>query len=86
MAADDHNTFGIQPVHWKWRVLEKDARGNDRWRELRWMMTESEAEKWQETNSKMLEKVPGSFEIRSPVDLGSTAVIMRLPSGRGNAE
>jgi hypothetical protein len=50
-------------VH-EWRVLEKDKRGRDRWRTLRWRMGIDEAMEWSRRNDKRIECVPRSAEAR----------------------
>lgn len=52
------------PTYWQWRELGRDARGKDKWRTLRWRMTEVDAAEWAAKNGKTLEKVPGSAEVR----------------------
>jgi hypothetical protein len=58
-------------THWRWKVLEEDARGRPKWRELRWSMTEESAAEWAKVNGKTLEKVPDSAEERQPVSMGT---------------
>jgi hypothetical protein len=49
---------------YEWRVLEKDKRGRDRWRTLRWRMSVDEATHWSRCNDKCIECVAGSAEDR----------------------
>src|SRR4051812_22314886 len=49
---------------YEWRVLEKDRRGRDRWRTLRWRMGVDEAMHWSRCNGKTIDIVPGSAETR----------------------
>lgn len=39
----------------------------DRWRVLRWKMTDEDARRWAETEGAEIEKVPGSEEVRTEV-------------------
>lgn len=51
-------------IFYQWRVLERGAKGRERSRLLRWRMTQADAQKWVESNMKVLEVVPGSGEKR----------------------
>ncbi len=64
---------------YRWRVLEKDQRGRDRWRTLGWHMREDEAAAWALNNARQIVKVAGSEEIRRPLELRASGGIMCSP-------
>jgi hypothetical protein len=63
-------------TYYQWRVLEQDRRGRDKWRILRWRMTEAGAADWAASTGRTIEKVPGSGEERT----GAGTYVLR-PSG-----
>jgi hypothetical protein len=66
---------------YQWRVLEKDKRGRDRWRLLRWQMTIERAIAWSQANMKAVEMVPGSAEGRGTGEIVviRSGGVMRTP-------
>jgi hypothetical protein len=60
-------------------VLEHDKRGREKWRLLRWRMSDHEAALWAAANSKTLQRAEGSQEERGPSPLMPSGGIMRSP-------